>query len=298
MARRRTTALHPPLDVRLERGAEELVWFGCRQALACAFPVAFFAILAVCRVVEVPGVARYDLVLLLTLALQLGLVASGFETWADVRVALRFHALGLALELFKTSPAIASWSYPEAALTKVGTVPLYSGFMYAAVASYMIAAWRLLRLRFTGYPPRWQALALAGLVYANFFTHHWLPDARWLLIAATAWVFRDTRVHFRPRATERWLPMPAAFGLIGLFVWLAENVSTLLGAWAYPHQEAGWAIVSWAKITSWSLLVIVSFAIVGEVMRRRHGLDAAPPRRVRAPGWHERGGLARWLARG
>ena len=272
------------LTWRVEAGLEDLGWFACRQAIACTFPLAFFAILAVTQVVSVAGVARYDLILVLALALQVGLLMTGFETWADVRVALRFHALGLGLELFKTHPAIGSWSYPEAALTKLGTVPLYSGFMYAAVASYMIAAWRLLQLRFTGYPPRWHVIVLATTVYANFMTHHWLPDLRWLLIAATVWVFRGTVVHYRPRATERWMPMPAAFGLIGLFVWLAENVSTLLGAWAYPHQEAGWEIVSWAKITSWSLLVIVSFAIVGEVMRGRHGLDAPPPRRVRNPG--------------
>ena len=95
--------------------------------------------------------------------------------------------------------------------------------------------------------PPW---ALAGAIYANFFTHHWLPDARWLLGAATLAVFGRTRVHFTPRATERWMPLPVAFVLIGGFVWLAENLSTFLGAWAYPDQLLTWEAVHLGKITS------------------------------------------------
>jgi uncharacterized membrane protein YoaT (DUF817 family) len=272
-----------PVD-RLWWAAEDLAWFGCKQAIACAMPLGFFAILAFTRMVDVPGLARYDAVLVLAIALQVALVATGFETLADVRVAARFHALGLVLELFKTHPTIGSWSYPEAAVTKLATVPLYSGFMYAAVASYMIAAWRLLRLRFEAYPRPWVCWTLAAAIYLNFFTHHWAPDLRWILIAAVVVVFGRTRVHFRPRATERWMPLPLAFGLIAFFVWLAENLSTFLGAWIYPDQAARWTTVSLGKLSSWSLLVIVSFVIVGEVMRRRHGLDAPPPRRVRGPG--------------
>lgn len=281
---------------RAEHVTEDLLWFGFRQALACTFPVVFFAILGITQVISVPGIARYDLILVLAIALQIGLVATGFETWADVRVALRFHLAGLVLELFKTQPSVGSWTYPEEGIAKLAGVPLYSGFMYAAVASYMIASFRLLRLRFTGYPPSWQTWTLAAAVYANFFTHHWGPDLRWWLLAATLWTYRHTQVWYRPRAAERSMPMPLAFFLIAFFVWLAENVSTLLGAWAYPHQLAGWELVEWGKLTSWSLLVIVVFVIVGEVMRSRHGLDQPPPRRTREPGWHE-GQIARLLQR-
>lgn len=274
-----------PWRWRLERGAEDLVWFGVKEAIACTFPVAFFALLALTRVVEVPGVARYDLLLAAAVALQVGLVAVGFETWRDVGVALRFHALGLALELFKTSPSIGSWSYPEPALTKLAGVPLYSGFMYAAVASYVIAAWRLLRLRFTRYPRPHLTWALAAAVYANFFTHHWGPDLRWWLAGATLVVFGRTRVHFTPRSTERWMPLPVAFVLIGLFVWFAENLSTFLGAWVYPDQVLTWQAVHLGKITSWSLLVIVTVVVVGEEMRRRGAIEQPLPRRVRGEGW-------------
>lgn len=261
------------------------MWFGVKEAVACAFPVAFFALLALTRVVDLPGVARYDLLLVAAVAIQLVLVAVGFETWRDVAVALRFHALGLGLELFKTAPAIGSWSYPEAALTKVVTVPLYSGFMYAAVASYVIAAWRLLRLRFTRYPRPLLTWALAVGIYANFFTHRWLPDARWVLAGLTLVVFGHTRVYFTPRATERWMPLPLAFVLIGAFVWLAENVSTFLGAWVYPEQLLTWEVVHLGKITSWTLLVIVTVVVVGEEMRRRGAIVRPLDRRVRGTGW-------------
>ncbi|MBW3657110.1 MAG: DUF817 domain-containing protein [Actinobacteria bacterium] len=261
------------------------MWFGVKQAVACAFPVGFFLLLGLSRVVTVPGLARYDLVLAGAVLLQLVLVGIGFETWRDVRVALRFHVLGLALELFKTAPAIGSWSYPEPALTKLATVPLYSGFLYAAVASYVIAAWRLLRLRFTRYPSRPMALAVAAAIYVNFFTHHWLPDLRGVLMGLTLVVFGRTRVHFTPRATERWMPLPLAFVLIGFFVWVAENVSTFLGAWAYPDQLLTWQAVHLGKLTSWSLLVIVTIVVVGEHMRARGALTSPLPRRVRGPGW-------------
>ena len=58
-----------------------------------------------------------------------------------------FHLVGFALEWFKTSSDIQSWSYPDEAYTKIGGVPLFAGFMYAAVGSYIIQAWRLFDLK-------------------------------------------------------------------------------------------------------------------------------------------------------
>src|SRR3712207_8122890 len=49
-----------------------------------------------------------------------------------------FHLVGLALELYKVRQG--SWSYPDTGLATVGGVPLYSGFMYAAVGSYVCQA--------------------------------------------------------------------------------------------------------------------------------------------------------------
>jgi hypothetical protein len=43
---------------------------------------------------------------------------------------------------------------------------------------------------------------------------------------------------------------------------VAENIATFFGAWQYPHQKRQWAIVGPTKISSWMLLVIISFIIV------------------------------------
>jgi uncharacterized membrane protein YoaT (DUF817 family) len=61
------------------------------------------------------------------------------------------------------------------------------------------------------------------------------------------------------------MPALLSFLLIGFFIWMAENIATFLGAWKYAYQHAGWKMVSWHKITSWSLLVIVSIIIVGQL---------------------------------
>jgi len=66
------------------------------------------------------------------------------ETLDEFKSICLFHVIGFVLEVFKTSAGIRSWAYPEFAYSKVLGVPLFSGFMYAAVGSYVIQAWRLL----------------------------------------------------------------------------------------------------------------------------------------------------------
>jgi uncharacterized membrane protein YoaT (DUF817 family) len=257
----------PLPEGRVRDALIELAAFGWINARACVFAASFFVVLLASRHVQIAGVARYDLILAAALVLQGLLIALKVETRDEVYTLMLFHALGFALEVFKTQPAIGSWSYPEPGLFKLWGVPLYSGFMYAAVASYMVQAWRGFGLRLTGYPSHALSIALALAIYANFFTHHHpaIPDLRWVLVALVLWLFRGTRVWFTPLARERWMPLPLAFLLIGFFVWIAENISTFFGAWVYPHQIAGWELVGFGKLSSWSLLVIVTFIIVADL---------------------------------
>ena len=95
-----------------------------------------------------------------------------------------FHAVGTVMEIFKTSAG--SWIYPEANLLRIGGVPLFTGFMYAAVGSYLARVWRLFDFRFRAHPPLAATLALSALIYANFFAHHFIADFRLLLFALTA----------------------------------------------------------------------------------------------------------------
>ena len=119
----------------------ELFVFGLKQAKACLFPGIFIAILLLSSHVPLFGLARYDFIFI---GAVLTLVAPGVETRDEVLTLCAFHVLGVVLEIFKTNPAIGSWSYPEQGFFEVFGVPLYSGFMYASVASYMCQAWRLL----------------------------------------------------------------------------------------------------------------------------------------------------------
>jgi uncharacterized membrane protein YoaT (DUF817 family) len=52
---------------------------------------------------------------------------------------------------------------------------------------------------------------------------------------------------------------------IGLFIWLAENISTFFGVWRYPNQLGAWSAVHLGKWSSWSLLVIMTFTIVANL---------------------------------
>ncbi|HJV23172.1 MAG TPA: DUF817 domain-containing protein [Holophagaceae bacterium] len=252
-------------------GLREFLTFGLKEARACVFAGGFFVILVLSRLVQVPGLPRYDFILLCTLGLQVLLLGLKVETWDEVKTLSLFHVAGLLLELFKTHPAIHSWAYPEAAYSKLWGVPLYSGFMYAAVASYMMQAWRLFDLELVDMPPPRWSLMLALALYLNFFTHHYMWDLRWPLSVAVLALFRKARVRLTVTEVRRRLPLALSFLLIGFFVWVAENIATRGGAWAYPDQRLGWRPVSFGKVHSWTLLVVLSFVIVADLKAYKTG---------------------------
>jgi uncharacterized membrane protein YoaT (DUF817 family) len=251
----------------------EAWYFTYHHAASCAFAVWIFFWLGLTHWFSVPGLPRYDLMLLLCLGFQAFVVRRRMETLDELRVVCLFHALGLAMEIVKVR--YGSWSYPGAGFAKIGGVPLISGFMYASVASFMCQAWRRLDLVMVRWPRPGVALAIAAAIYLNFFTNLFLPDIRWALLPALLVAFRRTWVEYTPRRVRRRMPILLAFGLIALFIWLAENAGTFLSAWRYPSQHHGWRPVYLQTLTSWYLLVIVSLMIVVELKRvklRRAGL--------------------------
>ncbi|MDP8952599.1 MAG: DUF817 domain-containing protein [Actinomycetota bacterium] len=250
----------------LKRPARELLLFGFKEARACVFPVLFFAILFLSKYVPLFGLPRYDFIFLAVLGVQALLLLARIETRDEVLVLCVFHAIGLGLEIFKTHPAVGSWSYPEEGFLKIFGVPLYSGFMYAAVAGYMCQSWRLLDLELKNYPPYIFSVPLYAGIHLNFFTHHFVWDLRWALVLGVFVVFWKTSVRFSvAEQRRRSMPLVVSFFLIGFFVWVAENISTYLGAWVYPERTAAWNLVSFGKISSWFLLVIVSFILVADL---------------------------------
>ena len=243
---------------RVRHAVAQLLRFAWLEARACAFAVVIFAGLALSTLVPLP-IARYDALLVYGVVATLAFWALRLETGREVLGTLAFHLVGLVFEVLKVR--LGSWSYPEAALTKIGGVPLYSGFMYAAVGSYIARAWRLFDLRLTAYRPVPTAV-LAATVYANFLTHHLLPDVRAVLALLLVLATWRTWVHYTVGRSRYRMPLALSFVLIGFFLWLAENISTVFRAYEYPDQADGWSMVHVGKFGSWALLVVVSFVLV------------------------------------
>jgi len=264
--------------------AFEFLAFGVKQAWACIFGGAVLALLLATHFFypDHAPLARYDALVIACLTLQVLLLATGLETFEEARVVAAFHVVGTVMEIFKTHAG--SWIYPEPSLLRIAGVPLFSGFMYAAVGSYLARVWRIFDFRFDRFPPLWAAGVVAAGIYVNFFTHHYFWDARPILFAATLVVFGPCVVWFRPDRERRPMPLVLGFGLVALFIWLAENLGTFAHAWVYPSQAGGWSMVSLSKLGAWYLLMIISFVLVAAVHRPAGGRSAAPDRAAQAIG--------------
>ncbi len=248
------------------RGAAfEFLWFGLKQAWACLFGGALLALIIGTYLFWPLGsvVSRYDFLVVGAVAIQALMLLFKLETWEEAKVIFLFHIAGTVMELFKTYHG--SWIYPEDSLLRIGAVPLFSGFMYAAVGSYIARVQRVFHIGVRHYPPMWQTYLLAAAIYVNFFAHHWLPDVRIGLFIATALVFGRGWFWFKTDRKRRSMPLLLGYFLVALFIWIAENLATFGRAWTYPDQAAGWQMVSWAKFGSWFLLMIVSVVLVSLV---------------------------------
>lgn len=137
--------------------------------------------------------------------------------------------------------------------------------MYSAVGSYIARVWRIFDFRFTHYPPTIRPILLVGVIYMNFFTHHFWYDLRNPLLIGSALVFGRTMVCFRIDQVHRRMPLLAGCVLVALFIWFAENLSTFAGIWTYPSQSDTWSMVPLSKLIAWYLLMLLSFVLVSLV---------------------------------
>ncbi|NGM33319.1 DUF817 domain-containing protein [Methylobacterium sp. DB0501] len=256
-------------------GFYEFLRFGVKQGWACLFGGALCGLLIVTHLAWPAGapVARYDALTLAAVAIQVAMLAFRLETWEEAKVILVFHAVGTAMELFKT--AMGSWVYPDPSWLRLGGVPLFTGFLYASVGSYLARVWRLFDFRFTRHPPLPALIVLSLAIYVNFFTQHAVIDLRLVLFAAAAALFGPCVIHFRVWRVYRRMPLLLGLILVTLFIWFAENIGTATRGWIYPHQAAGWAAVSPQKFGSWFLLMIISYTLVALASRPK-GVIKAP----------------------
>lgn len=247
----------------------EFWMFGLKQAYACLFGGFLLAIMIITRYwYPLESLHRYDFIFLAAIGFQLLLLLTRLETPREFVVIIVFHLVATLMELFKTSDAIGSWHYPEAYVFGIGNVPLFTGFMYSAVGSYLARVWRIFEFRFTGYPPIKCTVVLVVAIYLNFFTHHYIWDFRWLLLGITAWLFLGTTIHFKVISAYRHMPLLVGWFLVALFIWIAENIATFTNVWIYPNQSQQWELVSLTKLTSWYLLMLLSFVLVSLINRQ------------------------------
>ena len=242
--------------------AIECAVFLLKQAWACVFGALLLAVIIAAKLwyPDDALLARNDALTIAAVLIQLGMLVFRLESGRELWVIVLFHLTGTAMELFKTD--VGSWSYEAEGVLRIGAVPLFSGFMYAAVGSYMVRVYRLHDLRFSRYPKIWLTTVVAAAIYANFFTHHFIFDLRWVLLAAIALLWGRTFMYFRIWRVRMRAPQLLVFAGVALFIWIAENIATWAGAWLYPNQEAGWEPVSPQKLVSWFLLMIISVVMV------------------------------------
>ncbi len=256
--------------------------FAMQEAMCASFAFGIFLSLGITKLVHIPGIPRYDLVFLLCLGIQWLMVRFRLESIDELKMICLFHILGLALEVYKV--AHGSWAYPGAGYLKIDNVPLYSGFMYSSIGSYICQAFRRFDLKVYESPPLGTSLTLATLIYLNFFTNHFLPDARWLLTAAVFVIYFRTRVDFEVRSQRYRMPLSLSFLAMGFFIWIAENIVSRFQGYRYRYQQEGWAMVHGSKIGSWFLLVILSYVITEwSQARRRIKLSRDNPTDARLP---------------
>jgi uncharacterized membrane protein YoaT (DUF817 family) len=243
----------------------ECVRFGLKQGWACLFGGAMVALLVATSLWYPRGatLARYDFLFLAALAMQTAMLLLRLETLEEAKVILIFHVVGTVMELFKT--AVGSWIYPEAAIFRIGGVPLFSGFMYASIGSYIARSWRLFDFRFTRHPPLWTLALLSAGIYANFYAHHYVPDIRLALLAVLAWLCGRTWIYYKIHYHYRRMPLLLGLFFVSVFIWIAENFGTLTRTWLYPSQMNGWAMVPLGKLSSWYLLMMISYMLVAWV---------------------------------
>ena len=246
--------------------------FSYKAASAALFGILLlvaFALTAPMASEPFAGFYRYDYLLFYALLIQFLLLLCKLESWAEAKVIALFHVMAMVMEIFLTHPAIASWHYPQHALFKILTVPLFAGFMYSAVGSFFARSLRVFDVTFTALPSFTAMLSLAVLSYINFMSKFFIPDYRYVLFVWSAVIFWKTKIRFCLTRHQFSLPMLPVLLILAFIIWVAENISTFYQIWLYPSQIDAWHMVGWGKLGSWYLLLLLSLVLVMKILGNR-----------------------------
>ena len=145
-------------------------------------------------------------------------------------------------------------------------MPLFSGFMYAAVGSYIARVSRIFDFRSLHYPPVW-ATVPAGRRHLRQLLHPSLRlgSALAAVCGNRPAVLATCEVHYQVFRFRHRMNMLLGFFLVALFIWFAENIGTLAAPGSIPTRSRAGHMVSLGKFGSWYLLMIISFVLVNLV---------------------------------
>ena len=249
----------------LPDGLREFVLFGLKMAWSCLFGAVMLGLMILTHFVwpHNAPVYRYDFLLFAAVSVQAVMLWTRLESLDEMKVIFLYHVTGTIMEVFKTH--MGSWIYPEPSLFHIGGVPLFTGFMYGSVGSFIARAVRVFDMRFSNFPKPWVTWALAAAIYLNFFTHHFVIDCRNAIFIAITMLYFRCFVFFRIDQRTHSMPFLLAGTLTSFFLWLAENIGTFTHTWAYPGK--GWHLVSIQKMGAWGLLLVISFVTVSVVIK-------------------------------
>lgn len=203
---------------------------------------------------------RYDLLFIFAILTQIFLFYFKFEKLREILVIFIFHILALFMEVYKVN--IGSWTYFGGGVLSISGVPIFTGFMYSAIGSYIYRAWKINKFSFKNYPKPLPLIFLAAIIYINFFTNHFIYDFRYFILILSFIIFYRTK--FFVEITDKVIQIHPLISnaLMAFVIWLSEQFATLFRVWAYPNQMSGWVAVSFSKYISWYLLLILSFIII------------------------------------
>ena len=191
---------------------KQLLHFTYEQALSCLFPVVIFLTLALSKLITIPGLYRYDFILIVCLLMQWFMYKTRLETKDELKVITVFHLIGLLLEIYKVH--FGSWSYPEEAYSKV------LEFHFTAVLCMRVS-----QVTYAKHGEECIYKCIIGQkLFCNtsrsndllqFFTHHFIYDFRWVLTLLLFIVFFRTFVEFSLRGVTYKMPLVLSFSLSG-----------------------------------------------------------------------------------
>jgi len=119
----------------------DFLFFGFKELRACVFAGSFFIILFLSNHINLGAIPRYDFLFICALGIQILMVILKFEDMKEVLAISIFHIVGLVLELYKTSPLIGSWSYPDQTNRwNLVSVSKISSWSLLVIVSFLIVA--------------------------------------------------------------------------------------------------------------------------------------------------------------